>query len=671
MIALELIAKEKKEKTGKLDFSWIRLENLPDEISDLYWLQTLYLRGNQISDISFLGNLTGLFALDLSYNEISDISFLKTLIVEKGLDINWENFGTGIIIENNPLTAPPPEIIKRGREAVLNWFSQREKVKLYESKLLIVGQGEVGKTWLMNRIVTGKTPEDGKTTEGIEINRWEFDAENIRNFRINFWDFGGQEIYHATHQFFLSKRSLYLFVWDARKDEDRITSFDYWLNVISLLSNNSPVIIVMNKCDERSKAIGQDTLKAKFKNIISFHEVSAKTGQGIELLKEDLKKHILQLPQIGDKLPKVWTDIRSELESLGQSIIKNKEYKAICAKFGQNEKEADFLSDYFHDLGIFLHFRNNHILNDIVFLKPDWATNAVYKIIDTKEVIKNSGKFNFNELKTIWKEYDEDKYIYLIELMKKFELCFQIGESNNFIVPELLKPEFSGLDWDYSYNIRFEYKYTFMPAGIITRFIARQHKKIKDEIYWRNGVIIQRNSTKALIVSEPLNRKIDIWINGNEAKEFLFYIRSDIEEIHSTLNNPDVKKMYPCNCDECAVSSEPHFFDSEMLFKFKYEKKLEVVQCQKSGLHVNIDRLRGDMMLKKDVALEKVFEIVANNEEKLNEIILILQKKIANNQSDKDTALDEFFSIVKLDFGIIDFGELLKRVLKYKKRSFI
>ncbi|WP_347242416.1 hypothetical protein [Nostoc sp. FACHB-888] len=32
--------------------------------------------------------------------------------------------------------------------------------------------------------------------------------QNGREFRVNIWDFGGQEIYHATHQFFLTRRSL-------------------------------------------------------------------------------------------------------------------------------------------------------------------------------------------------------------------------------------------------------------------------------------------------------------------------------------------------------------------------------------------------------------------------------------------------------------------------------
>ena len=460
-----------------------------------------------------------------------------------------------------------------------------------------------------------------------------------------------------------------MFVWDARKDEDRITSFDYWLNVISLLSNNSPIIIVMNKCDERRKAIGQETLKAKFPNIKCFHEVSANTGQGIDSLKEDIKKHILKLPQIGDELPKVWADIRNELENLDQHCIKNTKYKVICEKFGQNEKEAEFLSDYYHDLGVFLHFSDNRILNDIVFLNPTWATNAVYKIIDTKEVVENYGKFSFSQLKVIWKEYDEDKYKYLIELMIKFEICFELGKSEVYIVPELLKPEFPELEWDYADNLRFEYNYSFMPAGIITRFITRQHSLIQDEIYWRTGVILKKNSTKALVINEPLNRKLRIWIKGDEAKELLFLVRTEIEKIHDSLNNPEVRQMYPCNCPECVDSIEPYFYDSEMLVKFRM-KKFTSVQCQNSGLTVDIEKLRSGMMLMEDEVLEKVLLVGNESGEKLEEIIALLQI-ILSNQPEKDTALDSFFKIVKLDLGVVNFGELLKRVLKYKGRQFI
>jgi len=648
-----------------------------NQISDISFLlklsklESLNLSSNQISDISFLQSLTKIRSIDLCNNLIRDISPLMDLILANRFTLRWHEYGSGILIKNNPLLVPPPEIVKRGKAAVLNYLSKliKERVKLYESKMLFVGQGEVGKTWLLNRLITGKAPFDGETTEGINIKQWHFNSNDIKDFRVNLWDFGGQEIYHATHQFFLSKRSLYLFVWDARKELDIITSFDYWLNIISLLSNNAPIIVVMNKCDERTKAIEEETLKNKFKNIVGFHKVSAKDGTGIEYLKFDIQRHILSLPQVGNTLPKVWNDIRKELEQLDKYCISNTEYKGICLKYGLNAKDAEFIGDYYHDVGVFLHFRDNPILDNLIFLNPEWATNAVYKIIDTKEVTNAFGKFQFSQLKTIWNEYDEDKFVYLIELMKRFELCFQLGTSENYIVPELLRPEFTDLQWDYSNNLRFEYNYTFMPAGIITRFITRQHRLIKDELYWRNGLVISKNSTEALIISEPLNRKIRIWIKGDEAKELLFLIRLEIEDIHETLNFPDVKQMYPCNCEECTVSQNPFFFASDMLVKLTL-KEIDTVQCQNSGLPIKIEELRGAIASKTDIAVDTIIEIGSKQEGKLNEIIQILEDN-KSQKPGKESPLDAFFKIVKLDFGVINVGEVLKRLLKYKERKFI
>ena len=59
-----------------------------------------------------------------------------------------------------------------------------------------------------------------------------------REFHVNIWDFGGQEIYHATHQFFLTRRSVYVLVCDDRKED---TDFAYWLQVVEMLSDGSPL----------------------------------------------------------------------------------------------------------------------------------------------------------------------------------------------------------------------------------------------------------------------------------------------------------------------------------------------------------------------------------------------------------------------------------------------
>jgi internalin A len=60
------------------------------------------------------------------------------------------------------------------------------------------------------------------------------------------WDFAGQEITHATHQFFLTERSVYLLVLDARSDTQDWDA-EYWLRLISAFGKDSFVINAPNK----------------------------------------------------------------------------------------------------------------------------------------------------------------------------------------------------------------------------------------------------------------------------------------------------------------------------------------------------------------------------------------------------------------------------------------
>ena len=122
-----------------------------------------------------------------------------------------------------------------------------------EAKVLVVGEGSVGKTSLVQRLIWNKFNTSESATEGIAVNKWNIDGkwviENSRltannqqlKIQLNIWDFGGQEIMHATHQFFLTKRSLYLLVLDARltQEENRV---EYWLKIIQSFGGDSPVL---------------------------------------------------------------------------------------------------------------------------------------------------------------------------------------------------------------------------------------------------------------------------------------------------------------------------------------------------------------------------------------------------------------------------------------------
>jgi hypothetical protein len=200
---LQKIEKAARDGATELDLWGNQLTAFPPEIGELTSLTTLYLRDNQLTTPPpEIGELTSLTTLDL---------------------------------RDNPLPIPPEILAKKDEPTtIINYHLQHEtgqKKPLNEAKMLLVGQGSVGKTSLVKRLLKDEFDLHEEKTEGIEIEEWQVTADD-QKIRLNVWDFGGQEIMHATHQFFLTKRSLYLLVLDARlgDEENRI---EYWLKIIS------------------------------------------------------------------------------------------------------------------------------------------------------------------------------------------------------------------------------------------------------------------------------------------------------------------------------------------------------------------------------------------------------------------------------------------------------
>jgi len=69
------------------------------------------------------------------------------------------------------------------------------------------------------------------------------------------WDFGGQKEYYATHQYFLSKRSLYLVLWRISDGHKGLAELLQWLGNIQARAPNSPVIIVGTHFDAVGESI--------------------------------------------------------------------------------------------------------------------------------------------------------------------------------------------------------------------------------------------------------------------------------------------------------------------------------------------------------------------------------------------------------------------------------
>jgi len=564
------------------------------------------------------------------------------------MEIKWENGWTsGLNLLDNPLKDPPVEIVKKGTGAVKNYFDEtkRDSVLFLESKLLLVGSGDVGKTTLMKKLKNNAfevVPGKEDTTRGIDIQKWQLDCTfpngHTHEVKIHFWDFGGQDILHATHQFFLTKRSLYLFTWDPRKEEET-QSFDYWLNAVKLFGSGSPLIMAMNKADIRTKHIDEASFKEKFPNIVQFLQVSCVTGQHIRELTETIRSSLSGMTHLLDKLPKRWMEIRSALDHMELNYITLIRYFSVCSAHEMSQEKSLFLSDYLHDLGIILHFRSDPVLADTVILKPEWATGAVYALIDSLEIQNNKGQFNRSNLTRYWDNelYPTGLHPKLLRLMEKFELCFNIVGTDDYILPELLPSERPALDTELyrsPANLHLQYSYDFMPAGIITRFISRLHYLIRDHHYWKNGVELAFSGSFALVVSDAAQKRIRVSVSGPDKIQLIGIIRSHFDHIHQTLNMKKEEHLFeevPCNCSKCAGSDKPYFYRYNLLQKMR--EKNRNAFCEKSGEDVSVPGLIQGLL--PPVQTKNLFDTIITMLAKLQGI----KKTLQPNENSRNTVV--------------------------------
>ena len=535
------------------NLSWLNLSDnqlttLPEAIAQLSNLNVLYLSDNQLTRLpEAIAQLSNLRVLDLRNNQLTTLpEAIKQLSQLEKLDLrgNQLNIPAEILGSSWDSLGKPSEILTY-------YFSLQteEKQPLNEAKVLLVGQGTVGKTSLVKRLINNTFDANESKTQGINIENWHLEV-NGQNIRLNIWDFGGQEIMHATHQFFLTKRSLYLLVINARENEQQ-NRLEYWLKIIQSFGGDSPIILVGNKIDDHPLDLDQTGLRKKYENIKDIVPISCKTGAGIENLLSIIKRELTNLEGINDPLPKSWFQVKTHLEKTKKDYILYHEYQSIC----QNEKiieelKQSTLIELLHQLGIVLNFRDDFGLKGVPVLNSEWVTNGVYKILnDNLLMTQFRGILTLQELRRILDDsvkYPDDKPEFIINMMEKFELCFPLDNKNQYLIPDLLpKEEPATGEWE---NVlAFEYHYNILPSSIISRFIVRMHHQADKKTWWRSGIILKSGNNRALLKSDQEDRKIFIFISGNSftRRDLLSMIRSQFDSIHQTIKGLEAKEKVP------------------------------------------------------------------------------------------------------------------------------
>jgi small GTP-binding protein len=155
-------------------------------------------------------------------------------------------------------------------------------------KLLLLGDGAVGKTSLIRRYVENTFKEEYSMSLGVDFltKTIEFiDDQNVeRTVALQIWDIAGQSRHVSYSHLYLKGALGALYVFDLTRKESLLQIQDRWQSQVLRVSPKSLSILIGNKADLKNKRelTRADTKRVRqAMHVIDYIETSAKTGQNV------------------------------------------------------------------------------------------------------------------------------------------------------------------------------------------------------------------------------------------------------------------------------------------------------------------------------------------------------------------------------------------------------
>lgn len=251
-------------------------------------------------------------------------------------------------------------------------------VTYISAKVVLVGESNVGKSYLAHRIATGAAPEQGmiESTHGMKF--WPLEPEKpghaaapstekkqglpsvftkklfgqdaavSKNQRrdIVLWDMGGQEEYRLIHQLFLHDTTVALVLLDPTRGATAFKEVEAWNKSLEKqLSGRAAVrLLVGAKVDRPSEMIDRQGLERLRQDcgFADYCETSAITGRGVEELCEALAKAI-DWDSLGKTTrPELFQSIRDEIGSRKKRGVVVVLFEDLNQELHTNEESETF-----------------------------------------------------------------------------------------------------------------------------------------------------------------------------------------------------------------------------------------------------------------------------------------------------------------------------------------
>ena len=541
------------KKLRKLDLTSNLLQKLPEQLSTLKDLTDLMLAYNRLTFLPRnAGNLGSLRVLSLAYNQLTDlppsISDLRDL--------------KDLTLDGNPLSEALTAARRGGVESILTYLRsiQGTESALFEGKLLLLGEGGVGKTSLLAALRHEEFVVDRRTTHGVEISKVELKVRFQRRepgqpgasqtLVLNVWDFGGQEVYRVAHQFFFSQRSLFLVLWSPRMSEEQC-DVRGWIERIRLrVGSTARVLVIATHAEtgDRIVRIDKDAIERDFGDIVGgFAEVDSRTGAGIAELRTKLAKMALKLPQMGSRVSPRWLEVRDEVQRSNEPRMRMETFREICGQRGILGNEVYVLAQFLDQLGYVIYYGDDDGLKDELILRPEWLAKAISYVLEDPQTNRDLGVLPHLSLRRIWwdhknpdfESYDPALHPYFLRLMEKFDVSYRLDEQNSLVAqlvpvarPELpWKPDEVGPASDSDNSLKVVCAMRTTPPGIVPWLIVRTHRyATKPRRHWTRGMFLEDDQHGSAVL-DLRDRELHIEVRATYPEHFTVLLADIVERL--------------------------------------------------------------------------------------------------------------------------------------------
>ncbi len=413
------------------------LQRLPGCIRQLTHLERLYVDECKLESLpEWLCELQALKKIDLQTNRVTDLPASMAQL---------ENLAE-LDLKDNPLKPELAAAYEEGIDAVKRYLRAKSEAQivLNEAKLILVGEGEVGKSCLLGALRGDEWEEGRPTTHGIEIKPIKvYSPDSGTEITLNGWDFGGQRVYRPTHQLFFSAPAVYLVVWKPREGPEQGFVKD-WIRLVKHREPEAKILVVATHGGpgQRQPDVNREDFWELFGHdtVLNFFHVESKPDEkgerhGVAELKDAIARVAASLPEMGRTVPASWQQARESLKQIGAAYLPLEQVLEICREHKMGEEEARLFVNISHRLGHLIHYEHDPTLHDIVVLKPDWLATAISFVLDDKQTRDAHGLVSFARLSQLWNDpareeefrYEPRLHPVFLRLMERFDLSYKVA----------------------------------------------------------------------------------------------------------------------------------------------------------------------------------------------------------------------------------------------------